>query len=103
MGAGHAARKHRAADRCQPFPDLHARAIPCSSAPRESLASLEDKRLDLLAAHAEYRSDLGVRVVTQLKENQRGTLVGWQPLHVLEHFAEVLPPLNLIRRAIETR
>ncbi|HLY50431.1 MAG TPA: hypothetical protein VKR21_14665 [Solirubrobacteraceae bacterium] len=91
----------RAADRRQLFTDVGTRTVACLSAARETLPRLVDKGLDLLAAHAEHGGDLGVGVVTQLKENECCALLGRQRLHVLEHFAQVLPPLSLIRRAIE--
>jgi hypothetical protein len=101
MGPGHASRQDLAADRRKQFADFRAWTISCNPAAREGLAGLEDERLYLLGAHAQHRSDLGVRVITKLKENQCGTLVVGQPPHIVEHFAEVLPPLNLIRWAIE--
>jgi hypothetical protein len=44
-----------------------------------------------------------MRVVAELKQRQRGPLVGRQPLHVLEHFAQFFPPLNLVCQAVENR
>jgi hypothetical protein len=103
MSPGHAARQDLAADRCEQFPDLRTRAIACTPAARQGLAGLEYERLNFLGAHAQHLSYLGVRVIAQLKENQRGTLVVGQPLQVVEQFADVLLPLHLVRWGIEAR
>jgi hypothetical protein len=70
------------------------------SATHERLARLKDERLHLLPAHAEHGSDFCVRVTAERKHHQHGALVGWQPLHVLQRFAELLPLLDLIRHAL---
>jgi hypothetical protein len=61
---------------------------------------LEDERLDLLPAHAQHDRDVAVRVVAEFKEHQRGALVSRQPLHIVQHLAEFLAPLDLVRQAL---
>jgi hypothetical protein len=89
--------------RGEPLADLRARTIPGLPAPHERLARLEDERLDLISAYFEHIGDLTMRVVAELKQRQRRPLVGWQPLHVLEHFAQVFPPLNLVCQTVDNR
>jgi hypothetical protein len=84
MCACHAARPNLAADSRQQLASLGARTMTSSPTAHERLARLEDQRLDLLAAHAQHRRDLSLRLVTQLKEHQRRALVGGQPLDVLQ-------------------
>jgi len=61
---------------------------------------LEDECLHLLSAHAEYGCDLGVGVAPELEQNQCGSLIGWEALHVVEHLAEVLPPVDRVRGVV---
>jgi hypothetical protein len=89
--------------RGEPLADLRARTVPGLPAPHERLAGLEDECLHLLSAHFEHIGDLTMGVVAELKQRQRSPLVGRQPLHVLEHLAQLFPPLDLVRQAIESR
>ena len=96
MGARHAARQDLAVDRCQQLADLRARTIPSLAAAHERLPRLEDERFDLLAANAQHRSDLTVRLVTELKKNQCRALIVRQPLDLLQQLVEFLLPLDLV-------
>src|ERR1700722_12265867 len=81
-----ASRQNSPMKRREPLADLRARTVPGLPAAHERLAGLEDERLDLISAYFEHIGDLTMRVVAELKQRQRRPLVGWQPLHVLEHF-----------------
>jgi hypothetical protein len=48
---------------------------------------LEHERFDLFRTHTEHRSDFLLGMISELKEHQRGALVGGQPPQVLEQFA----------------
>ncbi len=87
--------------RGQPLADLRARPVPGLPAPHQRLARLEDERLHLLPAHFEHIGDLTMRMVAEFKERQRSPLVGGQPLHVLEHFAQFFTPLDLVCQAVD--
>ena len=67
--------------------DLAARVVPRPPAAHKPLARLKDEGLDLIAANAEDRRYLLVRMIAKLEEHQRGALVSGQSLHVLERFA----------------
>ena len=101
VGACRAAGQDRALRHCQPLADLCARALPRAPSTHQRLARLKDERLHLLSAHAEHGSDFSVRVIPEFEEHERRALVSRQPLNVLEHLAQVLPPLDLIRHALE--
>lgn len=80
--------------------NLGARTLARFAAADERLASLEDQRLHLLAADAEHDRDLGMGLISQLEQDQRGTLIGRQPLHVGEQLTQLLAPLHVDHRRI---
>ena len=96
VGACDAPGEGAAVRRCQPLPDLCARMLPRPPSTDQRLTCLEYECLDLLFAHPEHGGDFFVRMIPKLEENERGTLVGRQPLQVIQHLAKVLPPLDLI-------
>ena len=101
VGARNAPGQDSAPRRCQPLADLRARMLPRPPSTHQRLTRLEDQRLHLLLAHPEHGGDFFVRLIPELEENERGALVGRQPLHVIQHLAKVLPPLDLICHAVE--
>ena len=103
MGSRLAAGQDPAACRRQARADLRARTIAGLPPPDESLARLEDQRLHLLLAHTENGRDLGLRVVAELEQHERGALIERQPVHVLQQLAELLAPLQLLGWAVERR
>jgi hypothetical protein len=98
-----AALRHVAARSCERLADLGARSVTGPAAAPQGLAGLEDERFDLFAANAEHRADLGMRVVTELEEDQRRTLVWRQPSDVVEQLVELLRALELICRLVVAR
>jgi hypothetical protein len=96
-----APRQESGLHRRQPLADLGARILPRPPPAHQRLTRLEDQRLDFLFAHPEHGGDFPVRVIPELKENERGALVGRQPVDVIQHLAEVLPALDLIRNALK--
>ena len=83
--------------------DVAAGMLASRAAAHQRLPCLEHERLDLLSANAQDGGDLLLRVVAELEQHQRGPLVGGQPLHVVEHLAEVLAPLDLVGEALVER
>ncbi len=83
--------------------NLCARTIPRLPAPHQGLARLVDQGLHLFLADAQHRRNVGVRVVAELEQHERGTLVQGQPLQVVQQLAELLPPLDLVRQPVEVR
>jgi hypothetical protein len=98
-----APRQDLAADGREQLANLRTWTIPSPATARQRLAGLEDQRLDLLASDPQHLGDLAVRVITELKENQRSALILRQPPDVLEDLAEQLAPLDLVRRSLLTR
>ncbi len=96
MRASLAAGHDPAAGRREVLADLCAGTVSRLPAPDQSLACLVDKRLHLFLAHSQHRRDLGLRVVAELEQNQSGSLVKRQALHILEQLAQLLPPLKLL-------
>ncbi|HEV3390517.1 MAG TPA: hypothetical protein VG057_15965 [Solirubrobacteraceae bacterium] len=94
VGACHAAGQDAAAHRRQSLADLRARMLPRPTSTGQPLAGLEYQRLDFLFAHAEHSGDFVVRVIGELEQNERGALVGREPLQVIQHLANVLPALD---------
>jgi hypothetical protein len=88
-------------ERGQALADVRARTISSLPAAHERLAGLEDQRLDLLLANSQHLCDFVMRLVAELEQHQRGALVGREPLHVLQHLAQFLAPLDLIGQAVE--
>jgi hypothetical protein len=76
------------------LPDLGARAVPGLPASDKALAGLEDERLDLRRANPQHGRDLVMRVVPELKQDERRALIDRQALHVLDDFAQLLAPLD---------
>ncbi len=70
---------------------------------QQGLASLKDERLDLLPSHAEHGCDLGMRLIAQLEQHERGALVVGQPLDVFDHFPQLLSQLNATGWAVDAR
>ena len=103
VGAQEAARRNAPLHRGQLLANVAARMLPGLAAAHERLARLEDERLDLLRADAQHAGDVLLRVVAELEQDQRGALIGREPLHVVEHLAQVLAPLDLVGETLEDR
>lgn len=100
MRARQAARQDLVADRRYPFANLKARAIASLPATDERFTRLEYEGLYLLTAHPQHLRDLRVRLVAELKQDQRGALVWAQALDLLEKLTQLLSPFDLVRRPI---
>jgi hypothetical protein len=74
--------------------------LPRPPSAHQRLTRLEYQRLHLLLAHPEHGGDFFVRLIPELEENERVALVSRQPVDVIQHLAEVLPPLDLICHAV---
>ena len=101
VGACNAPWQESALQRCQPLAYLRARIPPRPPSAHQRLTCLEYQRLHLLFAHPEHGGDFFVRLIPELGENERVALVSRQPVDVIQHLAEVLPPLDLICHAVE--
>ena len=96
VGACDAPGQDAATHRCQPLAAPRARMLPRPPSTDEPFTCLEYQRLDLLLSDPEHGGDFLVRVIGELKQNERRALVGGQPLQVVHQLAKVLPPLDLI-------
>jgi hypothetical protein len=100
VGACDAPGQDAATHRRQPLADVCARMLPRAPSTEEPLTCLEYERLDFLSAHPEHSGDFLVRMIRELEQNERGALIGRQPLQVIQHFAKVLPPLDDVRHTL---
>lgn len=87
MRAGEAPRQNLAADGCHVLADLGAGVIASPPSAHERLTRLEYQRLDLLAVDVQHLSNLVVRVIPQLKQDECRTLVCRQALDLLHQLA----------------
>ena len=85
----------------KPLANLRTGAFTSVAPALQPHARLENERLDLLATDPEHGRDLLVRLITELKQDERGALIGGQPLDVLDDLAQLLSTRDQARRAID--
>jgi hypothetical protein len=76
--------------------DLRARLISGQPTASQRLTCLEYECLDLAGLHPEDLRDLLMRVVAQLEQDERGSLIVRQPPDLVNHLAQILAALNLV-------
>ena len=99
----HAARQDRVVRHRDPLADVRARMSPGEPATGKTLAGLVDECLHLGRSDADDVRDLLMGVVAQLEQDKRGSLVIRQPVDLVNHLAQVLTALHLVRQIAEVR
>src|SRR3954469_6470786 len=103
VAADDAAPRQRARARRQMAADLGAGRVARRPRAQQTLARLEHERLDLRALDVEHLRDLGVRVVPELEQDERGALVLGQPVEILDEVAQIGAKLDGVGESLADR
>jgi hypothetical protein len=87
----------------EPLADLRTGALASAAPAIEPLAGLKNEGLDLVATDSEHARDVLMRVVAKFEKHKRRTLIGGQPLNVLDDLAQLLSARDQARGTIDCR